>query len=117
MKNKKAIKQLISKVAYNKHIEDHEGEGVKRLIQCKPAKETYQCKHKVFVNKSMRSDLKLLTEVLKNPDKYRLETSISHIIEREPDFINYGDACFSTAGGFRKTNLGDTLNGLIISNN
>ena len=102
-KNKKAIKQLISKVAHSKHTEDHE--GMQRYIQSKLAKETYKCKHKAFIDKPMRSDLQLLTEVLKNPDIYKLETPISHIIEREPDFITYGDACLSAAGGFSENNF------------
>ena len=96
--NKKSVKKLISEVAYKKESENHE--LMERYVQSKIAKEMYKCKHKAFINKDMKQDLKLLTEILKEPDKYWLETPIAHVIEREPDFITYGDACLYAAGGF-----------------
>ena len=60
----------------------------------------YKYKHKAFINKDTRHDLKLLTEILNDPDKYWLEAPVTHIIEREPDFVTYGDACLYAAGGF-----------------
>ena len=54
--------------------------------QSKIAKETYKCQHKVFINKSMDSELNMIINIFSNPNKYKLVTPISHIINREPDF-------------------------------
>ena len=48
----------------------------------------------------MRTELKLIHQILANPDKYSLDTPISHIIDRDPDFETYGDASLEAAGGF-----------------
>ena len=39
-----------------------------------------------------------MKEVLSNPNKYKLETPIAHIIVREPDFITVGDSCLEATG-------------------
>ena len=46
----------------------------------------------------MRSEIKIMKEVLSNPNKYKLETPIAHIILREPDFITVGDSCLEAVG-------------------
>jgi hypothetical protein len=73
-----------------------------KFVQSKIAKETYKCKHQAFINKPMRSELKLIHKVLANPNKFSLETPIAHIIKREPDFVTLGDACLEAGGGFAK---------------
>ena len=97
-KNRNYIKKLINEVAYKSGIENHE--RMEKYVHSKIAKETYKCKHKAFIDKPMRADLKALTEILSNTERFSLETPISHIIDREPDFTTYGDACLSAAGGF-----------------
>ena len=71
-----------------------------KFVQSKMAKDIYRCQHKVVRNKSMKSELKLIINILSNPKKYRLETPISHIVKREPDFTTLGDACLEAGGGF-----------------
>ena len=39
-----------------------------------------------------------MKEVLSNPNKYKLETPITHIILRESDFITVGDSYLEAAG-------------------
>ena len=46
----------------------------------------------------MRLEIKIMKEVLSNPNKYKLETPIVHIILREPDFITVRDSCLEPAG-------------------
>ena len=48
----------------------------------------------------MRTELIIIKSILSNPKKYNLETPIAHIIQREPDFIPYGDACLEAGGGY-----------------
>ena len=59
-----------------------------KFVISKIAKDTYRCQHKVFINKSMMSELKLIINILSNPKKYKLEIPISHIVKREPVFYN-----------------------------
>jgi len=37
---------------------------------------------------------------LSNPKQYNLSTPIAHVVNRDPDFITYGDACLEAGGGF-----------------
>ena len=48
----------------------------------------------------MRSELNLMKQILSKPDIYNLQTPIAHIIQREPDFITYGDAYLEVGGGY-----------------
>ena len=48
----------------------------------------------------MRTELDIMKQILSNPKKYNLETPIAHIIERDPDFTSYGDACLEAGGGY-----------------
>ena len=69
-KEKKNIKYLISELAATKNLDNYELK--EKFVQSKIAKETYKCKHQVFINKPMRSKLKLIHKVLANPDKFSL---------------------------------------------
>ena len=46
----------------------------------------------------MRLELKMMKVVLSNPNNYKLETPIAHIILRESDIITVGDSCLEAAG-------------------
>ena len=48
----------------------------------------------------MRFELKIMDKVLSNPKQYNLGTPIAHLVQREPDFVTYGDACLEAGGGF-----------------
>ena len=63
------------------------------------AKETYKFKHKVFIDKSMRTELKIMKDILENLDRYCLDTPIAHVIKRKPDFTSYGDSSLEAGGG------------------
>ena len=89
---------LISDLANTKGLDDFSSK--EKFVISKIAKDIYRCQHKVFINKSMKSELKLIINILSNPKKYKLETPISHIVKREPDFTTYGDACLEAGGGF-----------------
>ena len=62
---------------------------IKKII----TRETYQCKHQAFINAPMKQELKYLEKVLTNPDIFKLETLISHLVNREFDITSKGDAC------------------------
>ena len=51
------------------------------------------------MNKEMKEELKIMKNILSNPKKFSLQTPIAHIINREPDFTSYGDACLEATGG------------------
>ena len=48
----------------------------------------------------MRAELKLIKEVLSDSRKYSLCTPIAHVVNRDPDFISFGDASLEAGGGF-----------------
>jgi hypothetical protein len=93
---------MISKLAYSKDL--YNVSLKERYIQSKIAKETYKSKQKTFIDKPMRAELKLIYTRLSNPTDFSLDTPISHVIDRDPDFISYGDASLDAGGGF-VTNL------------
>ena len=97
-KNKNDIKKLITEVANTKGLKNHDLKET--FLQSKIAKDTYKCQHKAFINKTMKSELSTMINILSNPDKYNLETPIAHIVKREPDFVTFGDACLEAGGGF-----------------
>ena len=97
-KEKASIKSMISKLAHSNDL--HNLELKEKYIQSKIAKETYKCKQKTFISKPMRTELKLIQQILSNPTKYSLDTPIAHVVKRDPDFITYGDACLEAGGGF-----------------
>ena len=48
----------------------------------------------------MRSELNMMTQILSSPNIYDLTTPIAHVIQKDPDFTSYGDACLEAAGGY-----------------
>ena len=54
----------------------------------------------MFITKMMRSEIKLIHHILSNPKKYKLETPITHVINRYPDCTTFGDASLEAGGGF-----------------
>ena len=48
----------------------------------------------------MGNEWKILIIILSYPKKYNLETTIDHVIQREPDCITYGDAYLEAGGGY-----------------
>ena len=91
---------MISELANARHTDTHELKD--KFIQSKIAKEIYNCQHKAFINKTMRSELKIMQHILSHPKQYNLETPIAHLIKREPEFITFGDACLEAGGGFQQ---------------
>ena len=71
-----------------------------RFLQRNIAKAIYSCTAVTYVNKTLRSELKIIKEILSNPLQYNLVTPIAHLVPRTPDFVTYGDACLEAAGGF-----------------
>ena len=48
----------------------------------------------------MRSELNMMIQILSSPSIYDLTTPIAHVIQKDPDFTSYGDACLEAAGGY-----------------
>ena len=59
----------------------------------------------VHINNPMKTDLKFIKDISSNPKWYNLNTSIVHMIDREADYISYGDASLEAAGGFAHRNF------------
>jgi hypothetical protein len=59
----------------------------------------------VYINKPMKTELKIIIDVLTNHKKYNLKTPIAHIIDRDPEYVSYGDASLEAAGGFSEGNF------------
>ena len=97
-KEKKAIKEMITKLAHSSDLGNLELK--ERYIQSRITKETYRCKQKTFITKHMRTELKLIHQILSNPTRYSLDTPIAHVVHRDPEFITFGDASLEAGGGF-----------------
>ena len=110
-KNKKEIKLLISDLAGTHDLDNHSLK--EKFLMKRIAKETYKCTHKAFIDKAMRTELRIMKDILVNHDKYSLDTPIAHVIKREPDFISYGDASLEAGGGYSSDLFGGILNGQI----
>ena len=58
------------------------------------------CKDKVFINKTLRDEIKLLTTIFSDSDTYKWEMPIRHLIDTDYDCIVLGDACLERRGAF-----------------
>ena len=47
----------------------------------------------------MGNELKMMIDILSHPKTFSLETPIAHVINRDPDFITYGNAYLEVGGG------------------
>ena len=66
----------------------------------KAAKKVWNFSKRYFLLPTMKSAMRLLLFVLENPDRYKWETPITHLVERDPDFITLGDASLDAGGGY-----------------
>ena len=69
---------MITDVANAKNTNSHQLK--EKFIKSKIAKEIYNCKHKAFMTKAMKSELKIMKHILSHPKQYSLETPIAHLI-------------------------------------
>ena len=76
-----------------------------RYVQRKLSREIYKCKEMVYINTPMKTELKIIIDVLSNHTKYNLKTPIAHVIDRDPEYVSYGDASLEAAGGFSEENF------------
>ena len=73
-----------------------------RFLQRTIAEEIYKREAPAFINKSLRSEINIIMEILSQLDKYNISTPIAHVVSREPDFITYGDTFLEAPGSFSK---------------
>ena len=71
-----------------------------RFLQRNIAKAIYSYTAVTYVNKTLRSELKIIKDILSHPLQYNVVTPIAHLVPRAPDFVTYGEACLEAAGGF-----------------
>ena len=76
--NKREIKKMITDVANARNTNSHQLK--EKFIKSKITKEIYNCQHKAFITKTMKSELKIMQHILSCPKKYSLETPIAHLI-------------------------------------
>ena len=95
-KNKRDIKIIIETVAQCNNSSNLQARFPQRYI----AKEIYSCTAATYINKILRSELKIIKEIFFHPLQYNMETYIAHIVYRDPDFVTFGDACLEAVGGF-----------------
>ena len=66
----------------------------------KLAKMTWGKKTLSHINRTMKEELKVLSNILASPEKYHWVSPIAHKVDKDPDFVAYGDACLYGGGGF-----------------
>jgi hypothetical protein len=71
-----------------------------RFFSRKVARAIYDSKESTYLTPDIRAEADFLVTVLSNPDKYRWESPIAHLIPREHDYESHQDACPKGAGGF-----------------
>ena len=93
-KDRQFIKVMISELVRRPSTADLRARFLHRNI----AKEIYKCKALAHINRSMKTELKIINRILMNPTLYNLTTPIAHLATRDPDFLAYSDACLEAAG-------------------
>lgn len=101
-KSSGAFKDLSTQL---RHAEQRNNACKAAFYQGKIARLIWNKKDKSYIVPTMRQELKLLTTLLENPEKYKWESPIAHLAEKDPDSTTYGDACLYGGGGF-STDLG-----------
>jgi hypothetical protein len=71
-----------------------------RFFAQKVARAIYDTKSRTYLTPDIRTEADFLIHVLSNPEIYKWESPIAHLIPREFDAEIYGDACPKGAGGF-----------------
>lgn len=71
-----------------------------RFFSSKVARAIWDCKSRTFINLDIRAEITFLHQVFQNPVAYNWSSPIGHLIEREPDYEGWQDACLTGAGGF-----------------
>ena len=92
-KDRKVIKLMISELARRPSTANFRSRFFHRYI----AKEIYKCKAVAHINRSMKTELKIINKILMNPTLYNLTTPIAHLVTRDPNFLAYSDACLETS--------------------
>jgi hypothetical protein len=71
-----------------------------RYFSSRVARAIWDCKAKTYIMSQMHIELAFLRQVFSNPSTYNWSSPIAHIIELEPDYEGWQDACLTGAGGF-----------------
>jgi hypothetical protein len=74
-----------------------------RFFSSKVAKAIWNCKERSFITTDMHTELDFLHQVFKNPATYNWSSPIAHLIELEPDYKGWQNACLTGGGGFSFT--------------
>ena len=89
---------MITEIAHAKTFDGIERK--ERFLQSKIYKEIYSFKVTVFMCKKVRFELKIMDKVILDPKQYNLGTPIAYLVQREPNFLPYSDACLEAGGRF-----------------
>jgi hypothetical protein len=71
-----------------------------RFFSRKVARAIYDFQSRTYLSPSVREELSFITKVFSNPEIYRWESPIAHLIRREHDYEACQDSCLRGAGGF-----------------
>jgi len=63
-------------------------------------RQVWHSNKKFPITKSLRKELKLLHHLFHNPNLYKFQSPIAHILPRDHDFSACGDACLEGGGGY-----------------
>jgi len=83
------------------HLSDPDIKSVtrKHFAFSKIMKAVWNTKTTFFITIPLRNELRYLHHIFSSK-KYKIQSPISHVIPRDPDYIAHGDACLDGAGGF-----------------
>ena len=71
-----------------------------RFFSQKVARAIYNFKSRTYLSSAVCEELAFIIKVFSNPDTYRWESPIAHLIRREQDYEACQDSCLWGAGGF-----------------
>ena len=69
-----------------------------RFLHRNITKVIYKCKDLAHINRSMKTELKIINRMFMNPTLYNLITPIAYLATRDTDFLAYSDACLQASG-------------------
>ena len=77
-----------------------ENHAILKYFKSKTIKQVWNSKTKFFINRTLRAELNLLSNIFSDPIKFKWEIPLRYLIPTEYDSTILGNACLEGGGAF-----------------